>query len=203
MLKSMNRIVKFVLERNTVKAKWRIIPLTYDKWKRLQTDKIALDEFAWKLENQIKKIMDQEKTKGFLRENEEMERRIDEGFQMEKEIGNEYRGVLTLEQNLNSISTIIIMRGAKSLKHLKRWRGKLSFYYKLRKKNKDTDFIILLNWSIISGDSKREKLKTAVHETLHFIEYLKKTRTNFESIENESDRIVDEFLFSNNQRLYL
>jgi len=193
MFKDMDRIVRFTLERHSVKAKWRIIPLTYDKWKKLSTEKIALDELAWKLENQIKKLMDKEKTKDYLRENEEMERRIDEGFKMKKGIEKEYGGVLTLEQNLNSSA---IMMEVKPLKRLKRWRGKFPFHYKLFKKNRDADFLILLNMQLTSGDSRREKLKTLVHETLHFIKNLKKTRTNFESIENEADRIVDEFLFS-------
>jgi len=194
MLKDMNRIVKFALERHSVKAKWRIIPLPYDKWKKLSTEKTAIDELAWKLEDKIKKLMNREKTKNFLIENEIMEGQIGEASKMEKEIEKEYGGVLMLEQNLNSSA---IMMEIKALKRLKRWRGNFPFYYnKLFKKNKDVDFIVLLNVQLISGDSRREKLKTLVHETLHFIKNLKKTRTNFESIENESDRIVNEFLFS-------
>ena len=194
MLKDMNRIIEFVLERYSIKAKWRIISLTYDKWKKLSTEKTAIDELAWKLETKIKKLMNNEKTKDFLRENEELERRIDKGLKMEKEIEKEYDKVLTLDQNMNSSA---IMMEVRPLKRLKRLRGNFPFLYnKLFKKNKDVNFIILLNVQLISGDSRREKLKTVVHETLHFIENLKKTRSDFESIENESDKIVDEFLFS-------
>jgi len=55
-----------------------------------------------------KELMDKEKTKDYLRENEELERRIDEGFKMEKEIEKEYGGALTLEQNLNSSARALL-----------------------------------------------------------------------------------------------
>ena len=190
----MNRIIEFVLESYSVKAKWRIIPLTYDKWKKLSTEKTAIDELAWKLEAKIKELMNNEKSKNSLRENEELERRIDKGLKMEKEIEKEYDEILTLEQNMNSSA---IMMEVRPLKRLKRLRGNFPFHYnKLFKKNKEVDFIILLNVQLISGDSRREKLKTVVHEALHFIENLKKTRSDFEFIENEADRIVEEFMFS-------
>ena len=94
----------------------------------------------------------------------------------------------------NSISCSIRFSSKVSLSRAR--RGKFPFHYELFKKNRDADFLILLNMQLTSGNSRREKLKTLVHETLHFIKNLKKTRTNFESIENEADRIIDEFLFS-------
>jgi len=40
MLEDMNRIIEFVLERYSVKVYWRLIPLTFDNWKKLSTEKI-------------------------------------------------------------------------------------------------------------------------------------------------------------------
>jgi hypothetical protein len=74
------------------------------------------------------------------------------------------------------------------------------FYYKLFKKNKVRDFLILINKPLTSGDSKRRKLKTLVHETIHYIQQVKEMTTDFESIEKEADRIVDEFQISREKK---
>ncbi|MBA7496272.1 hypothetical protein ES702_06871 [subsurface metagenome] len=72
-------------------------------------------------------------------------------------------------------------------------RKEFPFYYKLFKKNKVRDFLILLNVPLTSEDSKKEKIKTLVHETIHYIQHANEMITDFESIQKEADRIVDEF----------
>ena len=88
MLEDMNRIIKFVLERYSVNVQWRIIPLTFDKWKKLSTDKTALDELAWKQRGQLIELMNDEKIKHFTNEYEKLKIAINNGLQMEKEIEN-------------------------------------------------------------------------------------------------------------------
>lgn len=185
----LNKNVKFALEKYSVKAEWKIIPLTYDKWMKFSKEKTSLNKLAWKLENELKKLLESPEVEEWLEKDEELKRKLYRGFEMEKEIEREYGRVLTLEENL--ASDAIILKVRPPLKKLKKLRGKFPFYYKLLKKHKDKDFLILMNAQLIP---EQEILKAIVHETLHYIQNLRKTRTDFQSIEDEADSIVDEFV---------
>jgi hypothetical protein len=183
----MDEIVKFALETHHVEAKWRIIPLADDQWKKLSIERASRDKWGLELGDEMRKLVE----KGEIKD-EELKRKISEAFGMEKEIEKEYGRVLTLEDHLNS-NALFLMTKESGSKGLKRLRGKFPFLYRLSKRNRDKDFVILLNANLISRDSRREKLKTVVHETLHFVQDLRQTRTCSETIENEADTIINKF----------
>jgi len=187
--REINEIVKFTLTKYNIEAKWRIIPLTWDQWKKLSMEKTSSDVLAWKLGDKIKELLEKEETKKLLENDNELRRKINDASGMEKEIEKEYGRVLTLEDNLNSVSIIFLKS-----KSFKRLREKFPFQYKLSKRNSDRDFLILLNSHLFHSLSTNEKLKTVVHETLHFIQGMRETRSRFDTIENEANTIVCNFL---------
>lgn len=193
MLSEMKAIIGFTLEKFGVKAKWQIVPLNFQEWKKFSIDRTRLDKSAQEQEKQIKKMM------MTIKEplDEESKDTIHKLFEMEKDIKKEYGRVLTLEERLRCSASSLLFPH-ELIKKLRRLRSeeKLPFYYKLLHKNMDVDHLIVLNSKLTSKDSRREQLKTAVHETLHFIQRLNKEKMTYESIESKTDRIVDEFLLS-------
>lgn len=193
MLSEMKTIIEFTLEKFGVKTKWQIVPLNFQEWKKFSTDMTRLDKSAQEQERQIKKMMMTIKEPV----DEELRDKIHKSFEMEKDIEKEYGKVLTLEERLRcSASSLLFPRELIKILRRQRLKGMLPFYYKLLNKNMDVDHLIVLNSKLTSKDSRREQLKTAVHETLHFIQRLNKEKMTYESIESKTDRIVDEFLLS-------
>lgn len=191
----MDKIVKFILEKYGVKARWRIIPLTSDdQWDKLTLDRARLDILVWARVKQIK--MELESKDINLNEFIYLHKTLAMSQEKEREIEKEYGRVPTIEENLNSYSINLEVKPLKRLFRYQKMRKALPFFFKLLKKNKHRDFLILLNIPLIkqSQCSKREKLKSVAHETIHFIENTIGKKSNFKSIENEADRIVNEYL---------
>jgi hypothetical protein len=86
-LDDMNRLVKFTLEKYGVKAKWKIIPLSPDEWKKFSTDRVSLDKLALNTQKQILDLLDKLGSSAVLEKG--VKRRLLEGVDAEKDIRKE------------------------------------------------------------------------------------------------------------------
>jgi len=193
LLKEMNEIVRFTLRVFGVTAKWRIVSLTYGDWRKLMMERVRLDEVSARFKDNLKKAMVTEEGRREFEENKALREKIQELFRLEREIGKEYGRELGLDEYLESDAMSIAVK-AYLQPTPKRSRRKWALMRRLAVQNKDTDFLILLNPSITSRNTRRENLVTAVHEVLHYVEGLRDDRGSLESIENRADEIVTQFL---------
>ncbi len=199
LLKEMKEIVQSTLRIHGVRAKWRIVPLTYGSWKKLSTERALLDESSAIIKDELKKAIATEEERSELERNDALREKLHEVFRLGKEIGKEYGEEISLDEYLQSAAMMMVVEPyLRPPQAPKRLRGKCVFMYKLAVQNKDADFLILLNSSFTSRSSRRENLITAVHEALHYIQYLSGTARSFESIENHAEGIVNQFLEKKN-----
>jgi hypothetical protein len=193
LLKEMNEIVRYTLRVFGVRAKWRIVSLRYGDWRKLMTEKAQLDEFSARIKDNLKKAMVTEEGRIEVEENKALREKIRESFRLERQIEKEYGRELSLDEYLESDAMLVAVKAY--LQPATKWlRRKWAFARGLAVQNKDVDFLILLNPSITSRNSRRENLITVVHEVLHYVEGLCDDRSSFESIENRAEEIVTQFL---------
>lgn len=195
LLTEMNEIVQFTLQNYGVRAKWRIIRLTYNNWRKLAIEETLIDEFHLRSIDHLRTAIATEEAKRELERDDALREKIYERFRMERELRKEYGRELSLEEYLFANAVIIVVKGyVEPPLAPKRLRRKCPFVYTLAGQNKDVDFLILLNLSMVCGNSRRENLTTVAHETLHYIQALSNRRSMIEFIENQAEGIVDQFL---------
>lgn len=197
----MNEVVKFVLDKYGIAATWRIIPLDLRIWAKLPIETRTLDILASEAGKQLENLLTSElgqRLRAAKDEHtplmEEVLRKRKEAMEMGQKVSIEYGRDLDLEENLYSRAMCFhISELKKKSNFLKKFRKMLPTHYKLLKRNSDVDFIILLNSHIISESSLEENQKTAAHETLHHVQRLTDSRSDFQTIDDLADRIVTEF----------
>lgn len=190
--KRLNEAVKFTLEKYNLKANWKIILLSFDKWRALKEEEHRLDILSVELRKAIEAQMQTQEFKEALKkgipEVLEAKKMFEEGKASDKLILKEYGRVLSKKELLKDCSASIF--------HLKHSEVKPSiekkycpFRREMRKKYGDKDFLIFLNKAL--GGLRREKLLDVIHETLHFVE---EERRTYGKIEEKAQHILKEFL---------
>ena len=155
-LKAMNTIVGYTLDKYSLKATWRLIPLAWNKWQILARDKTAMDTLA----ESLRQKLSTPEAKAYFATDPELTRMEQASDAADDLIRAEYGRVPSLQDNLHSFAITMV---PDSIRQLRRLRGNHPFLYKLSKEYKSEDFLILLNLELMAVDFN-EKLKTVVHE---------------------------------------
>ena len=149
-------------------------------------EQVAIDESA---NNMKKKI--QELINSGVPIDGDTAQKINELRDTEKQIIAEYDRTLALKEQLNSTSIIF---NIKNMRISNVFKKKQPSMYKIYTKNRDKDFLILLNTYLLSNLQMKEKYLSVVHETLHFINTCLGYKFTYTDIEKKSNVIVGEYL---------
>jgi len=190
--RKLNKLIKHILEKYSIKAKWKIIFLPFDKWKKLSMDQFNMEKEHERLEKIIGKALESgelNKVAG-KKQIELLKKKFQESLSMEKDIIKEYGRVLSYEDYLMASATTIL-----DIRPFKIENKKFPFITKLKRENSDRDFVILINKLDFSNNSRREQLLTIAHEVFHYVLYNRGVFKIHEDLENVSNKIVDEFLY--------
>lgn len=189
----LNELIEYILKKYSMKAKWKIIFLPLDKWKKLQMDQFNLGKEHERLEKLIEKAIEAgELNKLENSQKELVMKKFQESLSMEKVIIKEYGKELSYEEYLMANATTIIDM---DIKPFEIENKTCPFITKLKRENSDRDFIILINKLDFSKNSRREQLVTIAHEVTHYVLSNRGEHKTHEDIENMSNKIVDEFSY--------
>lgn len=193
LLEHQNEAVKFTLKKYNLQAKWKIIPLSFDRWRLLMEEEHKLDVLSEELRKAIEAEMETQEVKEAVKKGDsevlEAIKMFEEGKALDKLILKEYGRLPSEEERL---------KGSASTFHLKHFEVKPSiekhcpFLSEMTKKYREKDFLIFLNKAL--GEPRRQKLLDVIHETLHFVNEERGTRRTSEEIEGEAQFILEEFL---------
>ena len=179
-------LATFTLRKHSVNATFAIISLNKKEWRKVAEEQIAIDSLAYNTMREIQKLLG-----NGVNVNGDVENKIGDSMVMERHITAEYERALNLEEQLNSTSIIFNIQNMRITKVFKKTQP---FMYKLYLKNKNKDFLILLNTNLLSSCPMEETHLSIAHETLHFVDACFGNRTPYNDIEKKAKMIVDEFL---------
>jgi len=181
----LNELAALTLNKYNVKAKYAIICLDQKMWRKVAKERVNVDENAYRQTNELLEsgvYIDRDTAKKHR-----------ESMDIEKQITTEYNRVLKLDEQLNSTSIIF---NIKNMRISKVFKEKLPSMYKLYVKNKNKDFLILLNIYLLSSLQTEETYLSVVHETLHFVETCLGYKFTYMDVEKKAGETVRGFLAS-------
>lgn len=167
-------------------ATFAIISLNKKEWRKVAEEQVAIDSLAYNTMREIQKLLG-----NGVNVNGDVEKKIADSMDMERHITAEYDRALNLEEQLNCTSIIFNIQNMRITKVFKKTQP---FMYKLYLKNKNKDFLILLNTNKLSSCPMEETHLSIAHETLHFVDASFGNQTPYNDIEKKAKMIVDEFL---------
>ena len=192
LLKEMNEIVRFTLRKHEIRADFRIILATKRRWGKIAQEQSDWSQYAERVQSQLAEYLATERGQRELRADSVSRDKIRQSQQLRQERLKEYERVPTPEEYLTAASMLLHQRHQDPF--TKAERRIMASTIRLVNQNRDVDFLILVNISETYWYSLKEKLKTVVHEAIHYVEVVRKHRSSVESIEDESETIVNQFL---------
>ena len=184
----LNELAAFTLRKHSVSAKFVIISLNQKEWRKLAEERVASDEYANSLKKKIHELLG-----SGVSVDSNTAQKINESMDKEKQITAEYDRALVLREQLNSTSVIF---NIKNMRISEVFKKKQPFKYKIYVKNRNKDFLVLLNTYLLSNLQKEETYLSVVHETLHFVENCLGYKFTYQDIERKSNEIVKEYFAS-------
>ena len=179
-------LATFTLRKHSVNAIFTINYLNKKEWRKVAEEQVAIDNLAYNTRREIQEMLG-----NGANVNGDIAKKMSDSMDMERHTTAEYDRALNLEEQLNSTSIIFNIKNKRITKVFKKTQP---FMYKLYKKNKTKDFLILLNTYLLSSCPVEETYLSIAHETLHFVDTCFGNQLPYNDIEKKGKMIVAEFL---------
>lgn len=182
----LNNIAAFILAKHSEKGNFAILRLNQKEWTTIAKERVRMDELAIKTEKQIKDII-----KNGVQPEPDTANKMKENMNREKEILTEYNKPQAIREQLDSTSIFFNLQNMRVTKVFMDYQP---HHYKIYLRNKNYDFLILLNTYLLSTLPIEETYISVVHEALHFVDYIKGSHSTYSEIENKSKMLAREYL---------
>jgi hypothetical protein len=155
---------------------------------KIAQERVKMDELAYETQKKIEYLI-----KKGAQPDTDTANKLTENMKKDREMLSEYNKTLAIKEQLDSTS---IFFNIKNMRVTKVFRDNQPYHYELYLKNKECDFLILLNTYLLSTCTIEETYISVVHEALHFVDTCRGSSSTYGEIEEKSKMLVGEYLAS-------